>query len=113
MVFQEPYDSLSPRMRIGRQIAEPLRMLRDLSTAERYARVVEAFEMVRSAPARAGALSAPVLGRRAAHRYRPGAGHPADLIVLDEPTSALDVSVRPRSWTCCSTCRNASTSRTC
>ena len=95
MVFQEPYDSLSPRMRIGRIVEEPLRLRNELSPKARAERVREVLAMVR--------LDASAVDKYP-HQFSAGEQQriaiaraistEPELVVLDEPTSALDVSVR-------------------
>ncbi|MFP3700228.1 ATP-binding cassette domain-containing protein, partial [Burkholderia sp. SIMBA_013] len=46
MIFQDPYSSLDPRMRIGQILAEPLRHCDDLNDAQRRARVAETLNDV-------------------------------------------------------------------
>src|SRR6201982_2707393 len=46
VVFQDPYSSLSPRMRVGEIIAEPLQIHTDMSRAQQRERVTEVLELV-------------------------------------------------------------------
>jgi oligopeptide/dipeptide ABC transporter ATP-binding protein len=90
IVFQEPYDSLNPQLAIGYQIAEPLRIHTDLSSAARKQRARELLELVGVPPFVAdslpGALSLGALQRCSIAR---AISTEPKLIVLDEPTSAL------------------------
>lgn len=95
MVFQDPYSSLNPRMRVGAIVREPLDIHRLGTAAERNARVAELFAMVGLEPSLTDRYPHEFSGGQ---RQRIGLARAIALnpsfVICDEPVSALDVSIQ-------------------